>query len=523
MTSLGSFFFGVCTDAVGSAPCHALLLSPDRVIEHTFEALRNLWEPLKLERFQAFNHAHFSRIGTDNEPDYYASPHRSSALERSVLEGNGDPEFIVDAINTVDFNNVDPWGIYLDWTNIGTLKIKLNGSHPKHGRPQWLFRIKDHEFFLSFEHFPDWPVAYFYDLQEHKRHPSFGTPRVWYDEEEGSPPSSSSNGLERPSPEYWEDMETFRPPLEAPTAYLNTDTQRLIKPMPLKFGFFLGRLGYQKAGTNHYKRAPFVVFVHPIDKSYWIVFDHRPIKKQDPTKIISMYGDEPRNTGPPRSLRACGCIYEDSEKTHALPGQEKFQWIPFDRASHRVAPIERVEDTEDFWKEIDVPPFSVLRIPPLRYKCTISRPYGEPVTMPNFTAETFEEDEQKKEEVQQSSREHGRPTFEVFLCEHSRIAKPTDAEARATMLTEAKIVRPNPFKAKHADWKEYHHKWLWDPQPGDPPMSPVTPTVPNEQGPPPKNPFAEILSPVDGTCELCAKKRKHIMPRRNRVPYIGPP
>lgn len=438
-----------------------------------------------------------------------------------ACEGTSDPVAALDAINEVDFDNTNPYTALVDPTNVGTLRAELDNCHPIHTHKTWLFAIGDMQFFVTVEHFLDYPVRYFYELQEHKRHPSFGEPNVWYGDEVSYPCLDSSTEKEQqglPSQEYRDDLEIFRPALEAPTAYFGTSSLRPSKPLPLEFGFFLGRLSCmkkekwesvcrhvptifngevkyystiepqdQESEFHNFQSTPFVVFVHPIDKSYWIVFDYLPITRRIVAPTYKRgKADFYRGRVPPKNVGNC-------EYCH-----EKVDLELFDADTWRVAPIERLEEMESFWKELGVPPFSVLRIPPLRWDDTLgdgrwcSRPDDADQPAPG------KKEEEKGEEHEQEGhavQNHG-PFIEVALDKDPE-------EPQIRMLSQATRVRPNPFKAKHAEWKDYWSRWLWDPQPGDPSPSPTSPDRKDST----QRQDPESWS-ADNTCQLCAAKQR---------------
>ncbi|OCT46110.1 hypothetical protein CLCR_01249 [Cladophialophora carrionii] len=320
-----------------------------------------------------------------------------------------------------------------------------------------LFTLGKNAFYVLPQHSP-WggDNHYFYERAEHKRHPSFPAPVVPYGAEppDNLPPSSHRLMNARSIPEeYWGDMEIFRPALTAPASYLvASPAAARLKSLPLEFGHFMGPLWYDGSQSGYYNRAnlrptPFVVLLHPVDKSFWVVFDHLPLSQ----KILT--------PGEQSKLRRWCDECADEQEWDDCPyfdydyNKEAF-WKPIHPEVSYVAPIERLEDVA-FWEEVGMPPFSILRIPPFREGGRRNRAEDMGEDMGEARAQGLVGEE---EEEEQSSHAGGGPFLEVGL-------------GGVTMRVEATNVRPNPFKAKHQEFKDYWNKWVSEPAPGDPPES----------------------------------------------------
>ncbi|EXJ92894.1 hypothetical protein A1O3_01448 [Capronia epimyces CBS 606.96] len=308
-------------------------------------------------------------------------------------------------------------------------------------------------------------------------------------------------------------MEIFRPPLEAPTAYLDGSSPRPIKALPLEFGFFLGTLWgrknkpeYEAARRDKYDRdwmhnfepTPLVVLLHPIDKSYWVLFNYLPGKKRSGpwTKNLSDTHHNTHSDNCDLCEMCCERCYEPTDLwTHET--WRGYRYEEQVRELWRVEPIERLEDS-DFWERAGITPFSVLRIPPLGDDDDSSEDDSCPKWI--FDEELVETEPEKEEE--QSSRDHG-PFIEVVQsnCEEATAYK---------MFSEATNVRPNPFKAKHAEWKEYWDKYVSVPAPGASPSSAANQEG-QDQGPgPSEQPVVE-----EWRCASCPKCRLRNQPTGN--------
>jgi hypothetical protein len=318
-----------------------------------------------------------------------------------------------------------------------------------------LFTIGNNTFYALPQHQENGLIRYFYEPEEHKRHPSWPKLQLPYGDE--APLSSCNKLLDDWPPEpwgegYWEHMEIFRSPLDAPTSYLvGSPPRRLKKPLPLEFGCFLGPLWYDPSQSDHcelgrLRPTPFVVLIHPIDKSFWVVFNYFPLASRPRDGLSSCFiCDECKRQG--RDYFDCRF---NSAKEYTIPyDPDRAFYDELHPEVSYVAPIERLEDV-DFWKELDITPFSLLRIPAFRDGGR--RNTAEDMADGKADDDMAEAEEDKGEERSGPDRS---PFFEVGL-------------GSVTMRVEAVNVRPNPFKAKHTEWEEYWNKWIDEPLPGDP-------------------------------------------------------
>ncbi|KIW63241.1 hypothetical protein PV04_10104 [Phialophora macrospora] len=384
---------------------------------------------------------------------------------------------VFNAINAVNFDDREGESKpFIRPTSISSFLDVLDNvdkCKPPRLRP---FTIGKNTFYALPQHYQNDMIHYFYQPEEYTRHPSWPKPEVPYVEEAGTLPFSSCAMLnEMPIMiGYWQHMEIFRPGLDASTSYLaGSRPRRLKKPLALEFGCFLGSLWYDSSQTDRYDRAqlrptPFVVLIHPIDKSFWVVFNHFPLAKRKVTMTEQEQGDlvvcdECRGDLNRETCRFNGYnvpvynYYEDGPR-HLIHPKISY-----------VAPIERLEDV-DFWKELDMTPFSVLRIPAFRDGGRRN------------TAEDMADDDDMTEAGEEKEEDQSGPFFEVGL-------------GSVTMRVEAINVRPNPFKAKHKEWERYWKKWIFDPSPGDPP----SPTHEEDQDEP------AVAKRSRPKCRLCNK------------------
>ncbi|ETI19571.1 hypothetical protein G647_09405 [Cladophialophora carrionii CBS 160.54] len=375
---------------------------------HSSAFRENAWPRAKSDRYIRWG-------GRALEPG--SDAYREARTRRLWQRGDGrspdgqDTRIVFNAINAVNFNNNPPCGghRFADTTSFRTFRSIMKGAEWPLERPRGLrlFTRGKNAFYVLPQHSPWGGNHYFYERAEHKRHPSFPAPVLPYGAEppDNLPPSSHRLMNAPPMPEeYW------------------------------------GR--YNRANL---RPTPFVVLLHPVDKSFWVVFNHLPLSQ----KILT--------PGEQRKLRRWCDECADEEEWDDCPyfdydyNKEAF-WKPIHPEVSYVAPIERLEDVA-FWEELGMPPFSILRIPPLREGGRRNR------------AEDMAEDIGKAraqglvgEEEEQSSHDGGGPFLEVGL-------------GGVTMRVEATNVRPNPFKAKHQEFKDYWNKWVSEPAPGDRPRA----------------------------------------------------